>query len=154
MPVTIHAYRDIMTPKGPRLCELNIAPLFVFSAGRASCNCLSNSILLLTFEDKQLLRIGVSVARSTNHEREQFKADRMRRSSLASKHASDGPSEDPVRRVAPKKLTEQHERGQPRGGQARVDITGIVPDDVRVDPNMLNSERHAGSFIFLECVVN
>jgi hypothetical protein len=39
-------------------------------------------------------------------------------------------------------LTEQRDRGQPCGGQGRVDIVVNVPDDVRVDPDI--TEGHPG----------
>jgi hypothetical protein len=39
-------------------------------------------------------------------------------------------------------LTEQRDRGQPGGGQGRVDIVANVPDDVRVDPDI--TEGHPG----------
>jgi hypothetical protein len=37
---------------------------------------------------------------------------------------------------------QRRESGQPGGGQGRVDVTGIVPENVRVDPNI--TEGHPG----------
>jgi hypothetical protein len=36
----------------------------------------------------------------------------------------------------------QRDSGQPGGGQGRVDVTGVVPEGVRVDPNL--TEGHPG----------
>jgi len=38
--------------------------------------------------------------------------------------------------------TQQTDTGQPGGGQGRVDITGIMPEGIRVDPNV--TEGHPG----------
>ncbi len=40
------------------------------------------------------------------------------------------------------KGTPQPETGQPGGGRGRVDITGIVPEDIYVDPDL--TEGHPG----------
>jgi len=37
---------------------------------------------------------------------------------------------------------QQRDSGQPGGGQGRTDVTGIVPDNVHVDPNI--TEGHPG----------
>lgn len=37
---------------------------------------------------------------------------------------------------------EQADRGLPGGGRGRVDVTGIVPEGIRVDPNI--TEGHPG----------
>jgi hypothetical protein len=52
------------------------------------------------------------------------------------------PAEDPKPSRTPPQLTEQHDRGQPGGGQGRVDIAANIADDVRVDPNI--TEGHSG----------
>jgi hypothetical protein len=43
---------------------------------------------------------------------------------------------------ATRQLSEQHDRGQPGGGQGRVDITGVASQDSHVDPNI--TEGHPG----------
>ena len=37
---------------------------------------------------------------------------------------------------------ERRESGQPGGGQGRTDVTGVVPDGVRIDPDL--TEGHPG----------
>jgi hypothetical protein len=34
------------------------------------------------------------------------------------------------------------ESGQPGGGQGRIDVTGIIPEGIRIDPNL--TEGHPG----------
>ena len=45
-------------------------------------------------------------------------------------------------KTSEKRLTAQSDRGLPGEGHGRVDITGRVPDDVKVDPYV--TEGHAG----------
>ena len=56
------------------------------------------------------------------------------------------PTQSPGAPAAPasggQKATQQCDSGQPGGGQGRVDVTGIVPDNVHVDPNL--TQGHPG----------
>jgi hypothetical protein len=47
----------------------------------------------------------------------------------------------PAPRALPKGVP-QPETGEPGGGRGRVDVTGIVPEDIHVDPNL--TEGHPG----------
>jgi hypothetical protein len=44
--------------------------------------------------------------------------------------------------IAPEKADQQRDSGQPGGGKGRVDNTGIVPENVQVDPDI--TEGHPG----------
>ena len=43
---------------------------------------------------------------------------------------------------APPKGVKPADSGEPGGGQGRVDITGIMPEDIRIDPDL--TEGHPG----------
>jgi len=47
----------------------------------------------------------------------------------------------PASKALPKGIA-QAETGQPGAGQGRIDVTGIVPEDIRIDPDI--TEGHPG----------
>jgi hypothetical protein len=62
------------------------------------------------------------------------------------RHAAAAPADNsgsrPVGSPEAARLTERSDRGEPGGGQGRVDITGVTPPDIRVDPDL--TEGHSG----------
>jgi hypothetical protein len=55
---------------------------------------------------------------------------------------SQTPGDEPPAAQAGPKALPQRETGLPGGGQGRVDVTGIVPENIHVDPDI--TEGHPG----------
>jgi hypothetical protein len=55
--------------------------------------------------------------------------------------AANEPRANPPLAVAPREGP-QPDSGQPGGGQGRIDVTGVVPEGMRVDPDL--TEGHPG----------
>jgi hypothetical protein len=52
------------------------------------------------------------------------------------------PRQNPAPPASDENAKQRRDSGEPGGGQGRVDVTGIVPENVHVDPNI--TEGHPG----------
>ena len=47
---------------------------------------------------------------------------------------------DDPQRIPPPSDAPDADTGQPGGGKGRIDVTGVLPDDIRVDPNVTEGQ--------------
>src|SRR4051812_40714455 len=66
----------------------------------------------------------------------------QKRNEATRSHPAERGMNEPDPSAKPPLLSEKDDRGEPGGGQGRLDVTANVPDDFRVDPNI--TEGHDG----------